>query len=214
VKELYSSSRIYCQLCGRSHDPEGIPRAPAPERSMKATFYLIDLVSQCAAVERRLAGMSEAQKIDWLSAHGRLAPFPKHEGPQVLTRWRETNGAANGMIGTTVSLLALMAAPVACSAGRSADSQWAAEGLRRSFRPGRAKTGLQQKLFSSKLVDSKLMRGRTATLAPISALSQCATTARVPLAMSRVPLYSQACHPISLARNSFRTRQVFYFLVE
>jgi len=41
---------------------------------MKATFYLIDLVSQCAAVERRLAGMSKAQKIDWLSAHGRLAP--------------------------------------------------------------------------------------------------------------------------------------------
>src|SRR5258706_15388345 len=67
-----------------SHDPEGIPRAPAPERSMKATFYLIDLVSQCAAVERRLAGMSKAQKIDWLSAHGRLAPFPKHEGPQVF----------------------------------------------------------------------------------------------------------------------------------
>jgi len=70
VKELYGSSRIYCQLCGMSHDPEGIPRAPAPERSMKATFYLIDLVSQCAAVERRLAGMSEAQKIDWLADSG------------------------------------------------------------------------------------------------------------------------------------------------
>ena len=149
MKELYSSSRIYCQLCGMSHDPEGIPRAPAPERSMKATFYLIDLVSQCAAVELRLAGMSEAQKIDWLSAHGRLAPFPKHEGPQVLTRWRETNGAANGMIGTTVSLLALMAAPVACSAGRSAGAQWATGGLRRSFCPGRATRGHSEMALDS-----------------------------------------------------------------
>ncbi len=51
---------------------------------MRATFYLIDLVSQCAAVERLLAGMSEAQKIDWLSAHGRLALIPKREGPQVF----------------------------------------------------------------------------------------------------------------------------------
>jgi hypothetical protein len=54
---------------------------------MRATFYLIDLVSQCAAVERLLAGMSDAQKIDWLSAHGRLARlalFPNHEGPQVF----------------------------------------------------------------------------------------------------------------------------------
>src|SRR5262245_45742417 len=31
---------------------------------------------------------------------------------------------------------ALMAAPVPWSAGRSADSQWAPDGLRRSFRPG------------------------------------------------------------------------------
>jgi hypothetical protein len=38
--------------------------------------------------------------------------------------------------------------------------------------------------------------------------------ARALLAVSRAPLYSQACHPISLARNSFRTREVSYFRVE
>ena len=51
---------------------------------MRATFHLIDLVSQCAAVERLLVGRSEAQKIDWLSARGRLALLPKHEGPQIF----------------------------------------------------------------------------------------------------------------------------------
>jgi hypothetical protein len=36
--------------------------------------------------------MTEGQKIDWLSAHGRLALVPKHEGPQVFhfTVGRET----------------------------------------------------------------------------------------------------------------------------
>jgi hypothetical protein len=54
------------------------------QQAMRATFYLIDLVAQCAAVERLLTGVSEAQKIDWLSAHGRLARFPKEDGPQVF----------------------------------------------------------------------------------------------------------------------------------
>src|SRR5262245_26989117 len=51
---------------------------------MAADFHLIDLVSQCAAVERLLGSMSEPQKIDWLSARGRLARFPVHAGPQVF----------------------------------------------------------------------------------------------------------------------------------
>lgn len=55
-----------------------------PKQPMRATFHLIDLVSQCAALEGLLAGMSDVQKIDWLSAHGRLALVPKHEGPQVF----------------------------------------------------------------------------------------------------------------------------------
>lgn len=58
--------------------------AALPTQPRRATFYLIDLVSQCAAVERLLAGMSEVQKIDWLSSHGRLALVSKHEGPQVF----------------------------------------------------------------------------------------------------------------------------------
>jgi hypothetical protein len=51
---------------------------------MTADFHLIDLVSQCAAVERMLASMSEPQKIDWLSSRGRLELVPMHNGPQIF----------------------------------------------------------------------------------------------------------------------------------
>src|SRR5262249_4008959 len=62
------------QVCGENN----------PEQSMQAPFHLIDLVSQCTAVERLLAGMSDAQKIDWLSAHGRLALVPTRQGERVF----------------------------------------------------------------------------------------------------------------------------------
>jgi hypothetical protein len=49
-------------------------------------------------------------------------------------------GVAEGAIGDNCFEVALMVASVSRSAGRSADSQLAAEGLRRSFRPGGAIT--------------------------------------------------------------------------
>ena len=51
--------------------------------AMTANFHLIDLVSQCAAVERILAGMSEPQKIDWLTKRGRVDFVPMRIGPKV-----------------------------------------------------------------------------------------------------------------------------------
>jgi hypothetical protein len=51
---------------------------------MRETFHLIDLVSQCLAVEHLLADTSDAQKIDWLSARGRLVLVPMRKGPEVF----------------------------------------------------------------------------------------------------------------------------------
>jgi hypothetical protein len=44
---------------------------------MAGTFHLIDLVTQCQAVElsRVLAGGSDAEKIAWLSQHGFVVPI-------------------------------------------------------------------------------------------------------------------------------------------
>ena len=42
---------------------------------MASTFHLIDLVTQCHAVERVLAGRSDAEIIAWLSQHGSVVPF-------------------------------------------------------------------------------------------------------------------------------------------
>ena len=42
---------------------------------MAGTFHLIDLVTQCPAVERVLAGRSDAEKIAWLSQHGSIFPI-------------------------------------------------------------------------------------------------------------------------------------------
>ena len=42
---------------------------------MAGTFHLIDLVTQCHAVERVLAGRSDAEKIAWLSQHGSIFPI-------------------------------------------------------------------------------------------------------------------------------------------
>ncbi len=49
---------------------------------------------------------------------------------------------------------ALMAAPVCCYAGRPADAQWAADGLRRSFRPGGSTTELDSIRWKSKCFNS------------------------------------------------------------
>jgi hypothetical protein len=43
---------------------------------MSRTFPLIDLVSQCRAVEHALAGRNDGEKIAWLSRHGSLATIP------------------------------------------------------------------------------------------------------------------------------------------
>ena len=47
-----------------------------------------------------------------------------------------SGSAAKGVIGDNCFAAALMAAPVSCAASRSASSQWAAGGWRRSFSPG------------------------------------------------------------------------------
>jgi len=39
------------------------------------TFHLIDLVTQRAAVERLLAGLSDDDKMSWLSKRGRIIPI-------------------------------------------------------------------------------------------------------------------------------------------
>jgi len=39
------------------------------------TFHLIDLVTQRAAVERLLAGLSDDDKVSWLSKRGRIIPI-------------------------------------------------------------------------------------------------------------------------------------------
>jgi hypothetical protein len=42
---------------------------------MRGTFHLIDLVTQCRAVEYVLAGRSDEEKIAWLSQHGSVVPL-------------------------------------------------------------------------------------------------------------------------------------------
>jgi hypothetical protein len=50
---------------------------------MATRFHLIDLVTQCHAVERVLAGRSDAEIIAWLSQHGAVAPFSDtRQGPR------------------------------------------------------------------------------------------------------------------------------------
>ena len=41
---------------------------------MPDTFHLLDLPSQALAVQRHLSGLPAAEKLAWLSAHGRLDP--------------------------------------------------------------------------------------------------------------------------------------------
>jgi len=53
---------------------------------------LIDLVSQCTAVERLLTNSSEDEKIAWLSARGHLAMLPKSEGHEQVYRFKSMLG--------------------------------------------------------------------------------------------------------------------------
>ena len=57
---------------------------------MNATFHLIDLVSQAAAVQSLLRGRSAEEKIAWLSSHGSLTPKPKTRPDEHQTFWFET----------------------------------------------------------------------------------------------------------------------------
>src|SRR5262245_38496551 len=61
-------------------------------RSVATTFHLIDLVSQCAAVERFLAASSEDEKIAWLSARGRLQALPMSHGHKQVYQFTATTG--------------------------------------------------------------------------------------------------------------------------
>jgi hypothetical protein len=50
---------------------------------MVGAFHLIDLVTQCRAVEYVLAGRSDEEIIAWLSRHGSVAPlFEAHRYPR------------------------------------------------------------------------------------------------------------------------------------
>jgi hypothetical protein len=48
---------------------------------MKDTFHLVDLVSQVAAVQYLLNGKSVAEKLAWLSEHGKLSKMDKKTPP-------------------------------------------------------------------------------------------------------------------------------------
>lgn len=47
-------------------------RAMVADLRMSGTFHLLDLTSQATAVQRLLSRQSEAEKLAWLGAHGRL----------------------------------------------------------------------------------------------------------------------------------------------
>jgi len=46
---------------------------------MSDSFAVLDLSSQGVAVQERLAGLLEAEKIAWLSLHGSIAAIPKRQ---------------------------------------------------------------------------------------------------------------------------------------
>jgi len=43
---------------------------------MTEDFHLIDLVSQSGAVQKLLAGKSDAEKLEWLASRGKLEILP------------------------------------------------------------------------------------------------------------------------------------------
>jgi hypothetical protein len=53
-------------------------RAMVADLRMSGRFRLLDLPSQAPAVQRLLSGQSEAEKLAWLGAHGRLVPIQRH----------------------------------------------------------------------------------------------------------------------------------------
>lgn len=46
-------------------------------KEMNGVFHLLDLVSQGRAVERHLIGLAASEKLEWLSARGKLKPKSK-----------------------------------------------------------------------------------------------------------------------------------------
>lgn len=60
---------------------------------MSDAFFLLDLVSQGAAVQRILAGRTEEEKLAWIRARGALATLPGHRGDGGrLYRFESTTG--------------------------------------------------------------------------------------------------------------------------
>src|SRR5262245_26843095 len=56
------------------------------------TFHLIDLISQCAAVERFLADSPEDEKIAWLAVRGFLRALPGGDGREQVYRCASPTG--------------------------------------------------------------------------------------------------------------------------
>ena len=61
------------------------------ERLLLDEFVLIDLVSQASAVQRRLAGMTRAERLDWLSGHGQLSEIQARHPEALQTYCFESN---------------------------------------------------------------------------------------------------------------------------
>jgi hypothetical protein len=60
---------------------------------VSAHFHLIDLVSQCRALERLLGGSSDDHKIAWLAARGCLTQIPtREEGWKQVFHFQSTLG--------------------------------------------------------------------------------------------------------------------------
>jgi len=58
------------------------------------SFHLFDLVSQHLAVEQMLSGLTDDQKLAWLSEHGALAPIPQRPNWPSMFRFTSEVGAA------------------------------------------------------------------------------------------------------------------------
>jgi hypothetical protein len=83
------------EVFGKSHDDYALrtaPRVTAPAADhrrlctpMKEDFYLIDLVSQAAAVQRLLCGKSAEEKLAWLASRGKITKMEKK-----MPQWPDT----------------------------------------------------------------------------------------------------------------------------
>ena len=54
-------------------------------------FHLVDLVSQCSAVERAVAGLSDERKLAWLATYGRLTERTVRFGEREQTIYEFTS---------------------------------------------------------------------------------------------------------------------------